>query len=387
LIENSRTTAFAAAAAADIAAPGSSPEIEITLEDGTLVPAEPPDSGPIGTSPIAIDFGAVVRAQQATAKAFLIKNLGVDPLAIGDITLPRGFVLLQSPPATIAPGESGKVVIGLDTTTAGGYVGPVVVASDDPDEPLLAFRIAGDVLPPISITSIDARRVPTSIVSGAAQPRRPITVTLRNETETPFADSLTIAAYASSDSSLDTGDTKLAELVTNARLPAGRERTFKLTLPPDAFPAGDTTLLAGLTAADDTDSRVGPQIVVSAPFVSLTSGPATGAPRSATVTAKPGRPMPLRLSITNGGNVSTTLTPATFRVEASTDGSAENVIASTSFAAKLRIAPGQTRIVKIAPTFPADAVPAGEYQLRVTVNAESNDTNDTFLVTLPVQFA
>jgi hypothetical protein len=125
--------AVALVAAADTGDPAPSPEIEITLEDGTLVPAEPPDSGPIGTEPIAIDFGSIVRTQQATAKAFLIKNLGVDPLSVGDITLPDGFVLLQPPPATIAAGESGKVVIGLDSSTTGGYGGRVVVATDDPD--------------------------------------------------------------------------------------------------------------------------------------------------------------------------------------------------------------------------------------------------------------
>jgi hypothetical protein len=396
VIEHTLSMDFAPAASSTETSIGLSTSdlgIEITLEDGTIVPAEPPDADPNGTSPV-IDFGAIARNQQATARAFLIKNLRGAPLTVGDITLPEGFVLLQSPTTAIAPGESGKVVIGLDTTASGGYVGPVVVASDNPSLPLLSFRISGEVLPPpISIASIGARRFPTSLVAGSATPRRPVAVTLHNETDLPFADSVSVALHASSDATLDAADTKLVELVKPLRLRAGQSRTLKLMLSPNAFPAGDATVLASVTASDATDTATGPQVSVRPPFVSLASRPASAPTAPAATVAHLGRPVPLFISISNDGNVPTALTPATFTVAVSTDGSAENVVSSQNIATKLHIAPGQTRRVKLTPTFPAAAAAAaaafaaGDYQLRVTLNAESNQTNDTFLVTLPVQFA
>jgi hypothetical protein len=216
-------------------------------------------------------------------------------------------------------------------------------------------------------------------------PRRAVAVTLRNETHLPFADSVSVAAYASSDAALDAGDAKLAELEKTIRLPAGRTRTLKLIVSSDAFPTGDTTVLASVTAANVTDVRVGPQVSVRPPFISLTSRPAT-APTAPATPIMRGRPVPLVLSITNAGNVRTALSPATFTIAVTTDGSAAHVVASTSVAAKLHIAPGKTRPVRLAPKFPAEALPAGTYQLRVTLSAEGNQTNDTFLATFPVQF-
>jgi hypothetical protein len=393
VMEHTRRIDFAPAAespAAPADLPAASPDIEITLEDGTVVPAEPPDSSPTGTSPV-IDFGAIVRKQQATAKAFLIKNLGASPLSVGDVTLPQGFVLVQAPPSMIAPGESGKVVIGLDPTASGAHVGPVVVASDDPDEPLLSFRISGEVLPPpISVTSIDARRLPPALVAGSTTPRRPIAVTLRNDTDLPFSDTVVLAAFASSDATLDAGDTKLAEISRPLHLAAGRTRTLKLMLAPDAFPAGDATLIASATAAGATDSSVGPQVSVRRPFVRLTSRAASAPTAPPAAPVSPGKPVRLAIPIKNDGNVATAPTPATFRVDvtaAADDGSGENVVASASVTSKLRIPPGTTRRVKLAVTFPAGAFPPGAYPRRGTVNAENNETNDTLLLTVPIQFA
>jgi hypothetical protein len=375
-------------AAADEPVAATTQDIEITLEDGTVVTTEPPDSSPIGTTPI-IDFGAILRTQQATAKAFLIKNVGVNPLLVGEITVPDGFVLVQQPSGSIQPGASGRIEIALDPTTKGVHVGRVVVASDDPDEPLLSFSISGQVLPPpVSVASVDGRRLPASVVTGRTSPRRPLSVTLRNETDLPFVDSVSIAAYASSDVTLDASDVKLAEFVTALRLPAGHTRMLKLMLSPDAFPVGDAIVIASVTASNVTDAGAGPQVSVRPPFVRLASGSDAGDPRAVTASAKRGRAVPLVIPIANDGNVPTSLTSATFNLEVSpTDGpTAGVVVASTSVATKLRIAPGKTRPVKLAPTFPADAFPAGEYQLRVTVSAEGNQTNDTFAVTIPLQF-
>jgi hypothetical protein len=393
VIEHTLAMNFAAADAADapVGDAATGPDIEITLEDGTIVDAQPPDSNPIGTAPKAIDFGAIVRNQQATAKAFLIKNLGVNPLSVGDITLPKGFVLVQAPPTTIAPGESGTVVIGLDPSTQGGYVGPVVIASDDPDEPLLSFRVAGEVLPTsIALASVDASRLPAQLVVGRAGPRRPVAVTLHNISEQPFAaDSVSLAAYASADASLDAGDTRLAEFARPLRLAGGKTRTFKIMVPPAAFPAGDSTVIASLTIADATVSTAanGPQIGVHSPFVSLTSQPAAAPTAPSATPVSLGKPARVVVAMTNEGNVSTPPIPATFDVAVTTDGTPDTVVASTSVASKLHISPGQTRPVKLAVTFPADAFPAGAYQLLVTIRADSNATNDTFLVTVPIQFA
>src|SRR5262245_375798 len=104
-------------------------DILIAQEDGSEIVTVDPA---IGIQPAPqIDFGTIIKNQQATARAFFIKNVGDTPLTVGNLTLPTGFFVIEFPPSQVAPGDSGKVVIGIDTATTVNAFGSVVIASDD----------------------------------------------------------------------------------------------------------------------------------------------------------------------------------------------------------------------------------------------------------------
>jgi hypothetical protein len=167
------------------------------------------------------------------------------------------------------------------------------------------------------------------------------------------------------------------------RLGPGTTRTVRLNVPPDAFPVGDAIVLASVTTGGITDAVAGPQVSVAPPVVRLTGGPT--APPAKPLTR--GKRVSLAIALTNEGNVATSATTAaTFGVGVSTDGTAAGVVFSTGVAVRLRLARGRGKSQKLALTFPADVVPAGNYQLRVTVSAERNETNGEVLALIPVTF-
>jgi hypothetical protein len=114
----------------------------------------------------AIDFGSVIVGGTLN-KTFTVKNLGTAVLNLSNLTLPTGFSLVGSLPATVAAGASANLLLQVDTTAAGNKTGTLQFVNDDSDENPFDFPIAATVtttpLPEIQV--LDGT---TDIVDGTA---------------------------------------------------------------------------------------------------------------------------------------------------------------------------------------------------------------------------
>jgi Ca2+-binding RTX toxin-like protein len=92
----------------------------------------------------AIDFGSVIVGGTLN-KTFTVKNLGTAALNLSNLTLPTGFSLVGTLPATVAAGASANLVLQVDTTAAGNKTGTLQFVNDDSDENPFDFPIAATV--------------------------------------------------------------------------------------------------------------------------------------------------------------------------------------------------------------------------------------------------
>ena len=84
-------------------------------------------------------------------ETFTVSNTGSLPLIITQVNLPAGYTM-TSPLVGIAPGTSAPLTIRLDATTGGSFNGPITLATNVPDQPLLHFMLNGTVTPYASTT-------------------------------------------------------------------------------------------------------------------------------------------------------------------------------------------------------------------------------------------
>ncbi|MEG4106397.1 choice-of-anchor D domain-containing protein, partial [Microcoleus sp. S13_C5] len=114
----------------------------------------------------AIDFGSVIVGTTLN-KTFTVKNLGTAALNLSNLTLPTGFSLVGTLPATVAAGGTTNLQVQVDTTSAGNKTGTLQLVNDDSDENPFDFPIAASVtttpLPEIQV--LDGT---TDIVDGTA---------------------------------------------------------------------------------------------------------------------------------------------------------------------------------------------------------------------------
>jgi parallel beta-helix repeat protein len=92
----------------------------------------------------AIDFGNVLVGSTLT-KTFTIKNTGTATLNLSNLQLPKGFSLLKTLPATVAPKVSTTLSVALNTTTPGTYTGNLSFKNNDSDESSFDIPITGTV--------------------------------------------------------------------------------------------------------------------------------------------------------------------------------------------------------------------------------------------------
>jgi len=92
----------------------------------------------------AIDFGSVI-AGGTLNKTFTVKNLGTGVLNLSNLTLPTGFSLVGSLPATVAAGASANLLLQVDTTAVGNKTGTLQFVNNDSDENPFDFPIAATV--------------------------------------------------------------------------------------------------------------------------------------------------------------------------------------------------------------------------------------------------
>jgi hypothetical protein len=96
----------------------------------------------------AIEFGSYATGQPSDAYDFLLRNDGEQTLTITSITLPDGFALSGSAPASLAPGAAVPLTLQLLTNAAGTFSGNATIVSNDPDYPAFALAIHGSVVDP-----------------------------------------------------------------------------------------------------------------------------------------------------------------------------------------------------------------------------------------------
>lgn len=76
-----------------------------------------------------------------------IRNVGTAPLDVaGPTDVPAGFSLVSVlPPTTLAPGEQSSFTVRLDAIEKGVYSGPIAITTNDADEGLIEFTLAGEI--------------------------------------------------------------------------------------------------------------------------------------------------------------------------------------------------------------------------------------------------
>jgi len=92
----------------------------------------------------AIDFGSVTVGATLN-KTFTVKNLGTAALNLSNLTLPTGFSLVGTLPATVAAAGSQTLQVQVDTATAGNKTGTLQFVNNDSDENPFDFPISASV--------------------------------------------------------------------------------------------------------------------------------------------------------------------------------------------------------------------------------------------------
>jgi Ca2+-binding RTX toxin-like protein len=95
-----------------------------------------------------VSFGAVRRDAKNPTRTFRVRNDGTAPLTVGRPSLPGGYVLVEAPAGTVAPGGATSFTIGLDTSSAGARSGQVIFSTNDSNENPFNFAISGAVSAP-----------------------------------------------------------------------------------------------------------------------------------------------------------------------------------------------------------------------------------------------
>jgi hypothetical protein len=101
-----------------------------------------------------VDLGDVVNGEVRSLEVAVI-NQGTGELVIEAVSTSCGCTSAQVDPPTIKPGERGQLQVTFDSGAHGPEeLGPVLrqvfIASNDPDQPEVEFRLTADILPPSS---------------------------------------------------------------------------------------------------------------------------------------------------------------------------------------------------------------------------------------------
>jgi hypothetical protein len=139
----------------------------------------------------AVDFGNVLLGQVGPTRTFTVRNDGSQPLTLGSISLPTGFVLTDALPTSLAPFTSDSFSVQLSTTGLGVKTGEISFATNDADENPFNFAVTGIVnpvqVPEITVldgfmTILDGSLVPIDFGVGTIGMTAPTrTFTVRND--------------------------------------------------------------------------------------------------------------------------------------------------------------------------------------------------------------
>ncbi len=92
-----------------------------------------------------IDFGTVGQAGSGPELSFTIENIGSVPLTTSGLSLPPGFALVGSFPASVAAGSTASFTVQLASSAVGPQFGQVTFQTNDPDAPTFGYNVSGAV--------------------------------------------------------------------------------------------------------------------------------------------------------------------------------------------------------------------------------------------------
>jgi hypothetical protein len=92
-----------------------------------------------------IDFGRTIQNDASPTRTFVIRNDGEKTLAVGGISLPAGFSLIDAPAGSVGKGRSTTFTVRLDSGTTGTKTGTLSFSTNDADENPFNFTIRGRV--------------------------------------------------------------------------------------------------------------------------------------------------------------------------------------------------------------------------------------------------
>jgi hypothetical protein len=99
-----------------------------------------------GASTFSLGTAAPDAKFSRAARTFRVTNDGDATLALGKISVPKGFVVLDGLGASLAPGQTDFLVIAIDTTSGlGGKSGTVSFSTNDTNENPFSFTLSGTV--------------------------------------------------------------------------------------------------------------------------------------------------------------------------------------------------------------------------------------------------
>jgi hypothetical protein len=124
---------------------------EVTVLDGFAIISDGA-AGPV-------DFGFATLGLTAPTRTFTVRNDGNDTLTLGAVSVPAGFTLVDGLVTSLTPRATDTFTVQLDTTALGAPAGDVRFSTNDGDESLFNFSVAGTVLaaaPEIRVFHLDA---------------------------------------------------------------------------------------------------------------------------------------------------------------------------------------------------------------------------------------
>ena len=143
---------------------GMGTDADIVVSAGLAVPPAPEislsrDGLEIQNGDGPVSFGSVPQYDSASSSTFIIANTGDASLLISGLSVPDGFSVLTSPPASIDSGTTASFALALTTDVAGSFPGSVSFTCNDTDENPFSFTVTGDVTAPELSVEFDGQVV------------------------------------------------------------------------------------------------------------------------------------------------------------------------------------------------------------------------------------
>ncbi|UCE20328.1 MAG: choice-of-anchor D domain-containing protein [Gemmatimonadota bacterium] len=117
----------------------------------------------IDLSATLLDFMSVALGN-ASERTLTVRNIGEADLVLTDIHTDNGDFTVSglTLPVTVEKRDSMTVTVTFTPTTVGAIQGSLIVASDDPDEPLISVDLLGEGVPPARLTLGNGHGTPES---------------------------------------------------------------------------------------------------------------------------------------------------------------------------------------------------------------------------------